>query len=64
MIYIGEYEDVKVVDDLLIKKGLNMLIYVDVVSGGFVVLFVVLDFEWDFRLEYVVFINVFGYKVC
>lgn len=62
--YTGEYEDVKAVNDLLSKKGLNTPIHVDAASGGFVAPFVVPDLEWDFRLEHVVSINVSGHKVC
>lgn len=60
--YTGEYEDVKAVNDLLVKKGLNTPIHVDAASGGFVTPFVVPDLEWDFRLENVVSINVSGHK--
>jgi len=60
--YTGEYEDVKGVNDLLTKKGLNVPIHVDAASGGFVAPFVVPDLEWDFRLEHVVSINVSGHK--
>jgi len=60
--YTGEYEDVKAVNDLLIKKGLNTPIHVDAASGGFVAPFVVPSLEWDFRLENVVSINVSGHK--
>ena len=61
--YTGEYEDVKAVNDLLIKKGLDTPIHVDAASGGFVAPFVMPDLEWDFRLERVVSINVSGHKV-
>lgn len=61
--YTGEYEDVKAVNDLLTKKGLNTPIHVDAASGGFVAPFVVPDLEWDFRLDHVVSINVSGHKV-
>jgi glutamate decarboxylase len=61
--YTGEYEDVKAVNDLLTKKGLNTPIHVDAASGGFVAPFVVPDLEWDFRLDKVVSINVSGHKV-
>jgi glutamate decarboxylase len=61
--YTGEYEDVKAVNDLLVKKGLNTPIHVDAASGGFVAPFVVPDLEWDFRCERVVSINVSGHKV-
>ncbi|KAI0390069.1 glutamate decarboxylase [Xylariaceae sp. FL0594] len=60
--YTGEYEDVKAVNDLLVKKGLDCPIHVDAASGGFVAPFVVPDLEWDFRLEKVVSINVSGHK--
>jgi len=60
--YTGEYEDIKAVNDLLIKKGLDTPIHVDAASGGFVAPFVVPDLEWDFRLERVVSINVSGHK--
>ena len=61
--YTGEYEDVKGVNDLLVKKGLKVPIHVDAASGGFVAPFVVPDLEWDFRLKNVVSINVSGHKV-
>ncbi|KAJ4307223.1 hypothetical protein N0V88_000602 [Collariella sp. IMI 366227] len=60
--YTGEYEDVKAVNDLLSKKGLNTPIHVDAASGGFVAPFVMPDLEWDFRLDHVVSINVSGHK--
>ncbi|KAI1175707.1 glutamate decarboxylase [Nemania sp. FL0916] len=60
--YTGEYEDVKGVNDLLVKKGLDCPIHVDAASGGFVAPFVVPDLEWDFRCEKVVSINVSGHK--
>ncbi|KAH8677863.1 glutamate decarboxylase [Xylariales sp. PMI_506] len=60
--YTGEYEDVKAVNDLLVKKGLDVPIHVDAASGGFVAPFVVPELEWDFRLEKVVSINTSGHK--
>ncbi|KAB8300463.1 hypothetical protein EYC80_000634 [Monilinia laxa] len=60
--YTGEYEDVKAVNDLLIKKNIDTVIHVDAASGGFVAPFVVPDLEWDFRLEKVVSINTSGHK--
>lgn len=60
--YTGEYEDVKAINDLLVKKGIDCPIHVDAASGGFVAPFVVPDLEWDFRLEKVVSINVSGHK--
>ena len=60
--YTGEYEDVKGINDLLIKKKIDCPIHVDAASGGFVAPFVVPELEWDFRLEKVVSINVSGHK--
>jgi len=60
--YTGEYEDVKAINDLLIKKKLDTVIHVDAASGGFVAPFVCPEMEWDFRLERVVSINVSGHK--
>ncbi|OIW27812.1 glutamate decarboxylase-like protein [Coniochaeta ligniaria NRRL 30616] len=60
--YTGEYEDVKAVNDMLVKKGMHTPIHVDAASGGFVAPFVVPDLEWDFRLERVVSINTSGHK--
>ncbi|CAL8574213.1 hypothetical protein XPA_000180 [Xanthoria parietina] len=60
--YTGEYEDVKAINDLLVKKNLDCPIHVDAASGGFVAPFVVPDLPWDFRLEKVVSINVSGHK--
>jgi glutamate decarboxylase len=60
--YTGEYENVKAVNDLLIKKNIDTVIHVDAASGGFVAPFVVPELEWDFRLEKVVSINTSGHK--
>ncbi len=60
--YTGEYEDVKAINDLLVKKDLDCPIHVDAASGGFVAPFVNPGLEWDFRLEKVVSINVSGHK--
>ncbi|KAK6845506.1 Glutamate decarboxylase [Apiospora arundinis] len=60
--YTGEYEDVKAINDLLVKKGMDTPIHVDAASGGFVAPFVMPDLQWDFRLERVVSINVSGHK--
>lgn len=60
--YTGQYEDVKAINDLLIRKGINCPIHVDAASGGFVTPFVTPELEWDFRLEKVVSINVSGHK--
>ncbi|KAI9808205.1 MAG: hypothetical protein M1825_004662 [Sarcosagium campestre] len=60
--YTGQYEDVKAVNDLLIKRGIDCPIHVDAASGGFVAPFVNPDLKWDFRLEKVVSINVSGHK--
>lgn len=62
----GEFEDVKLINDLLIKKndetGWNTPIHVDAASGGFIAPFIYPDLEWDFRLELVKSINVSGHK--
>ncbi|KAK7920742.1 hypothetical protein PG985_008764 [Apiospora marii] len=58
----GEYEDVKAINDLLVKRGMDTPIHVDAASGGFVAPFVMPDLQWDFRLERVVSINVSGHK--
>lgn len=60
--YTGEYEDVKAINDLLVKKNIDCPIHVDAASGGFVAPFVVPELPWDFRLEKVVSINVSGHK--
>lgn len=61
---IGEYEDVKAVNDILIERGIDVPIHVDAASGGFVAPFISPDLEWDFRCKQVVSINVSGHKVC
>ncbi|ERN11095.1 hypothetical protein AMTR_s00024p00145270 [Amborella trichopoda] len=62
----GEFEDVKLLNDLLIEKnnktGWNTPIHVDAASGGFIAPFVYPDLEWDFRLPLVKSINVSGHK--
>ncbi|KAK8077813.1 glutamate decarboxylase [Apiospora saccharicola] len=58
----GEYEDVKAINDLLVKRGVDTPIHVDAASGGFVAPFVMPDLQWDFRCERVVSINVSGHK--
>lgn len=62
----GEFEDVKLLNDLLSKKnketGWNTPIHVDAASGGFVAPFIWPDLEWDFRLPLVKSINVSGHK--
>lgn len=60
--YTGQYEDVKAINDLLVKKGIDCPIHVDAASGGFVAPFVHPSLVWDFRLERVVSINVSGHK--
>lgn len=60
--YTGEYEDIKAINDILIKKGMDTPIHVDAASGGFVAPFINPGLEWDFRLERVVSINVSGHK--
>lgn len=60
--YTGQYEDVKAINDLLVRRGVDCPIHVDAASGGFVAPFVMPELEWDFRLERVVSINVSGHK--
>jgi glutamate decarboxylase len=60
--YTGEYEDSKMINDLLVERGLDIPIHIDAASGGFVAPFVNPDLIWDFRLEKVVSINVSGHK--
>lgn len=62
----GEFEDVKLLNDLLIKKnsetGWDTPIHVDAASGGFIAPFIYPELEWDFRLPLVKSINVSGHK--
>ena len=60
--YTGEYEDVKAINDLLVKKNIDCGIHVDAASGGFVAPFLNPDLQWDCRLEKVISINVSGHK--
>ena len=57
--YTGEYEDVKAINDLLIKKNLDCYIHVDAASGGFVAPFVNPSLAWDFRLPRVISVSFF-----
>ncbi|CAA3003161.1 glutamate decarboxylase [Olea europaea subsp. europaea] len=62
----GEFEDVKKLNDLLMKKNLetgwDTPIHVDAASGGFIAPFLYPELEWDFRLPLVKSINVSGHK--
>ncbi|KAL3510284.1 hypothetical protein ACH5RR_029685 [Cinchona calisaya] len=62
----GEFEDVKLLNDLLAEKngrtGWATPIHVDAASGGFVAPFLYPELEWDFRLPLVKSINVSGHK--
>ncbi|KMZ63911.1 Glutamate decarboxylase [Zostera marina] len=62
----GEFEDVKLLNDLLLEKnkktGWETPIHVDAASGGFIAPFLYPDLEWDFRLPLVKSINVSGHK--
>ncbi|KAL4195989.1 hypothetical protein AMTRI_Chr04g243800 [Amborella trichopoda] len=62
----GEFEDVKLLNDLLTEKnketGWGTSIHVDAASGGFIAPFLYPDLEWDFRLPLVKSINVSGHK--
>ncbi|CDY12173.1 BnaC04g12030D [Brassica napus] len=57
----GEFEDVKRLNHLLVKKndatGWNTPIHVDAASGGFIAPFIYPELEWDFRLPLVKSIN-------
>ncbi|KAI3944865.1 hypothetical protein MKW92_022533 [Papaver armeniacum] len=62
----GEFEDVKLLNDLLLEKnkqtGWDTPIHVDAASGGFIAPFIYPEIEWDFRLPLVKSINVSGHK--
>ncbi|GMH23671.1 hypothetical protein Nepgr_025514 [Nepenthes gracilis] len=62
----GEFEDVKLLNDLLVRKntltGWDTPIHVDAASGGFIAPFIYPELEWDFRLPLVKSINVSGHK--
>uniref|UniRef100_A0A7C8ZGJ2 Glutamate decarboxylase n=1 Tax=Opuntia streptacantha TaxID=393608 RepID=A0A7C8ZGJ2_OPUST len=62
----GEFEDVKLLNDLLLEKnkqtGWETPIHVDAASGGFIAPFLYPELEWDFRLPLVKSINVSGHK--
>ncbi|KAI3464187.1 hypothetical protein Pfo_020850 [Paulownia fortunei] len=62
----GEFEDVKLLNDLLTKKNKetewDTPIHVDAASGGFIAPFLYPELEWDFRLPLVKSINVSGHK--
>ncbi|KAI9075705.1 hypothetical protein K1719_042321 [Acacia pycnantha] len=64
--YNGEFEDVKLLNDLLLQKnkqiGWETPIHVDAASGGFIAPFLYAELEWDFRLPLVKSINVSGHK--
>lgn len=64
--YLGNYEDVQKLNDLLQKKndkeGLRVMIHVDAAGGGFVVPFMRPNLIWDFRLPLVCSINTSGHK--
>lgn len=64
--YNGEFEDVKLLNDLLLSKnhetGWDTAIHVDAASGGFVAPFIYPELVWDFRLPLVRSINVSGHK--
>ncbi|XP_043695864.1 glutamate decarboxylase 4-like [Telopea speciosissima] len=62
----GEFEDVKLLNDLLTEKnkqtGWDTPIHVDAASGGFIAPFLYPELKWDFRLPLVKSINVSGHK--
>ncbi|KAJ6367994.1 hypothetical protein OIU78_000548 [Salix suchowensis] len=51
----GEFEDVKLLNDLLVEKN-------KATGGGFIAPFIYPELEWDFRLPLVKSINVSGHK--
>ncbi|MFA8451367.1 MAG: glutamate decarboxylase [Bacteroidales bacterium] len=64
--YTGQYDDVKLLNDLLSKfnkeRGFNIPIHVDAASGGFITPFLQPEIEWDFRLQWVHSISTSGHK--
>ncbi|MDQ5893998.1 MAG: glutamate decarboxylase [Actinomycetota bacterium] len=63
--FTGQCDDVVGIDRMLTElkgKGLEVPMHIDGASGGFVFPFSHPDFEWDFRLDSVVSINVSGHK--
>ncbi|KAI5385473.1 glutamate decarboxylase 4 [Lathyrus oleraceus] len=64
--YNGEFEDVKLLNDLLLEKNKqtewDTPIHVDAASGGFIAPFLYPELEWDFKLPLVKSINVSGHK--
>ena len=63
--FTGQCDDVAGIDAMLTElkgKGLEVPMHIDAASGGFVFPFSHPDFEWDFRLDSVVSINVSGHK--
>ncbi|CAI8617686.1 unnamed protein product [Vicia faba] len=64
--YNGEFEDVKLLNDLLLEKNKQTQwdtpIHVDAASGGFIAPFLYPELEWDFKLPLVKSINVSGHK--
>lgn len=62
----GRYENVKEVNDALVKfnkqNGYEVPIHVDAASGGFIAPFLQPEIEWDFRLPLVKSINTSGHK--
>ncbi len=64
--FTGQVDDVKSINDMLIQyekeTGRYIPIHVDAASGGFVLPFIMPEFEWDFRLEHVRSINVSNHK--
>ncbi|MCB0870779.1 MAG: glutamate decarboxylase [Solirubrobacterales bacterium] len=63
--FTGQCDDVVGIDQMLTEfkgKGLEVPMHIDAASGGFVFPFSHPDFEWDFRLDSVVSVNVSGHK--
>src|SRR6187402_2982064 len=64
--FTGHMDDIVGINDLLVRlkkeRSLDVPLHVDGASGGFVWPFLYPDSPWDFRLEQVRSINVFGHK--
>jgi glutamate decarboxylase len=64
--FTGQIDDIGGINKMLValkeETGQDIPIHVDAASGGFVLPFILPDFEWDFRLEQVKTINVSNHK--
>lgn len=64
--FTGQMDPIEEINNALLKiketKGWDIPIHVDGANGGFILPFLYLDLQWDFRLEQVRSINVSGHK--